>query len=601
MAVSDVKIALDSFLNSDEPRAIALTGNWGRGKTFFWKAEIEEFLRDRNIGGKVKYSYVSLFGISSMAELKDAIFENVVSSTDVLGGATEETLRANADSLAGEQGAEAPIRDASCSSRMTSWFRRQTDQGLSNGRKHFSLLKAFPGLDRLGPFARSAAFLSIRQHIICFDDIERRGKGLEAGDVFGLISLLKEQRQCKVIAILNGDALVDADRTEYDSFREKVFDAEVKYSPSPLECANLVFGENDRNLVFASECSQRLGITNVRILQRIRRAMEVLIPKVQSYENAIARQVIQSLVLLAWCYNSKEFGTPSYQHVKGLGYVDFLSLKDSKERPKEEVKWNELLKAYGYQNTDDLDSQICFYLENGFLVNERFLGAVESINASVLQSKAQGAFSDIWDIYHGSFKDNEADLVKAIKDRLLEGAKWISVTNVDGVVRLLRELKRNDFADELVNRWIEVTGRLDVEKLNLEAEPLSRHVEDESFRKKLAAAFMALRGRPTLDAVIRKIAEGGGWNAVVDEQVLSAASPKDFYHFFKSIDDRSLHKYVKACLQFGAFVNVSEAQLRIAENAKDALRKIGVESELNRIRVRGFGVEVPEASGDSTL
>ena len=411
-----------------------------------------------------------------------------------------------------------------------------------------------------------------------------------------MISLLTEQRQCRVIAILNSDVLEDADRKEYESFREKVFDFEIKYAPSSLECANLVFGDKDRNLLLAGEYSQRLGITNIRILQRIRRAMEALVPKVQGYESEITRQVIQSLVLLAWCYNSKESGTPSYQHVKGLGYGDFLSLKDKKEQPREEVEWNELLKTYGYQNTDDLDSQICFYLENGFLVNERFLGAVENINASVLQSKAQGAFSDIWDIYHGSFKDNEADLVKAIKDRLLEGAKWIGVTNVDGVVRLLRELKRNDLADELVDHWIEVIARLDVEKLNLEAEPLSRHVQDEAFRKKLATAFMALRERPTLDAVIRKIAEDGGWNAVVDEQVLSEASSKDFYHFFKSIEDKHLHKYVKACLQFGGFANASEAQLRIAENAKDALRKIGAESELNRIRVRGSGIEVPEPS-----
>ena len=61
-----------------------------------------------------------------------------------------------------------------------------------------------------------------------------------------------------------------------------------------------------------------------------------------------------------------------------------------------------------------------------------------------------------------------------------------------------------------------------------------------------------------------------------------------------------LHSYVKACLRFGEFGNASNIQLGIAENVKVALRKIGAETELNRIRVRGFGIEVPEASDDST-
>ena len=537
---------------------------------------------------------MSLFGISSISELKDAIFENTVFSTEVLEGATAETLLANTRSLADEQSGPAPTKHAEGLGSLVK-FSRQIGHKI---RKHLSLIEELPWLNKLGPFARSAAFLSIHRYIICFDDIERRGRGLEPKEIFGLISLLTEQRQCRVIAILNSDALAGADRHEYESFREKVFDFEIKYAPSPIECANLVFGEKDHNLLFASECSQRLGITNVRILQRIRRAMEVLVPKVQGYENEVTRQVIQSLVLLTWCYNSTESGTPSYQHVKGLGYMDFLSLKDNKEQPREEVEWNDLLKAYGYRTTDDFDSQICFYLENGFLVNERFLRVLEDLKASVLQSKAQGAFSDIWDIYHGSFKDNEADLVKAIKDRLLAGAKWIGVTNVNGAISLLRELKRNSLADELINHWIEVTASLNMEKLNLDAEPFSDQVRDEVFRNKLATAF--LQKQPTLDTVIHKIAGDNGWS-VVDEQVLSKASSKDFYHFFKSIEDRSLHKYVKACLQFGGFSNASETQLHIAENAKVALRKIGAESELNRIRVRGFGIEVLEASDDSTL
>jgi hypothetical protein len=174
------------------------------------------------------------------------------------------------------------------------------------------------------------------------------------------------------------------------------------------------------------------------------------------------------------------------------------------------------------------------------------------------------------------------------------------VTNVNGAISLLRELKRNSLAEELIDHWIEVTASLNMEKMNLDAEPFSDQVRDEVFRNKLTTAFVALQKQPTLDTVIYKIAGDNGWS-VADVQVLSEASSKDFYHFFKSVEDTNLYKYVKACLRFGEFGDASEAQLRIAENTKDALRKIGAECELNRIRVRGFGIEVPEASNDSTL
>ena len=371
-----------------------------------------------------------------------------------------------------------------------------------------------------------------------------------------------------------------------------MFDFEIKYVPSPSDCGNLVFDKKDPNLLLASQYTQMLGITNIRILQRIRRAIGVLVPKVQVYEPEITRNVIHSLVLLTWCYNGKEPGTPSYEYLKRSSYFGFSPRRDKKEQPSEEIEWNEVLQMYGYQTTDEVDGQICFYLENGFLANEKFLTAVESLNASILQSKAQGAFSDIWDIYHGSFKDNETDLINAINDRLRAGAKWISLGNVHDAISLLRELKKNDLADELIDHWIKVTTGLNVENLNLDAAPFSDQIRDEVFRRKLKTAFAAEQKQLPFETVMFNITRGNGWS-FVDEQVLAGASSKDFYHFFKNTEDGNLHKYVKACLRFGEFANPSEAQLRIAENTKDALRKIGAESLLNGIRVRGFGIEIP--------
>ena len=62
--------------------------------------------------------------------------------------------------------------------------------------------------------------LQLRKLIICVDDLERLGKTLDVGDVMGFISLLKEQRRCKVAVILNEEAL-SQHKLDFDKYFEK--------------------------------------------------------------------------------------------------------------------------------------------------------------------------------------------------------------------------------------------------------------------------------------------------------------------------------------------------------------------------------------------
>ena len=72
--MSAIEIASEvvmQFLERESPGVLAIKGNWGVGKTYFWK----EFIRqNRRKFREISYSYVSLFGVSSVAELKKAIF-----------------------------------------------------------------------------------------------------------------------------------------------------------------------------------------------------------------------------------------------------------------------------------------------------------------------------------------------------------------------------------------------------------------------------------------------------------------------------------------------------------------------------------------------
>ncbi len=572
MSTTNVTKAIDSFLKNVEPKAIALTGNWGRGKTFFWNSVIKQQCSDRP-DWNIKYAYVSLFGISSLSELREAIFENAVASEHLAQDNTEWSFGKSLESL------EEAIGDKDLG--------KLAKTGDASFRKSFTLLESLPVLNKLGPFARSAAFLSVRRYVICFDDLERRANGLAIKEVFGLISLLTEQRQCKVIAILNTDALSEEDRKQYDAFREKVFHFEIKYDPNPSDCSNLVFGSGDSSLVRAGVYSRRLGITNIRILQRIKSAIETLTPYAQNLDNKVLEQIISSSVILCWCYNNKEGDAPPYDYIKNLGYADFISTRDN-ERGSLEEKWKDILTDYRYRTSDSLDLEICFFLENGYVAEERFKNAAAERSAAAMQERAQGAFSDIWDLYHGSFRNNQDELLETITLRLRDSAKWISLNNVNGVISLLRELKEDTVANTCADIWIDANrpaGDRDLESYGL---PI-----DAIFKGKLLEFMSASEKRPTLAEIISKISDDTGWRKT-EEQVLAEAKIEDYYDFFISTEGKQLHSYVKACLRFGTFANASEQQLLIAQKAEAALQKLATASQLNRVRVSSFGIKLPE-------
>ena len=64
------------FLKTQEPEVIAITGEWGVGKTYTWHAELTEARTDQKYGLD-RYSYVSLFGLNSLEALKLALVENL--------------------------------------------------------------------------------------------------------------------------------------------------------------------------------------------------------------------------------------------------------------------------------------------------------------------------------------------------------------------------------------------------------------------------------------------------------------------------------------------------------------------------------------------
>jgi len=82
---------LTRFLIDTSPEVICVRGRWGVGKTYAWKKALKEVATNGKMAFSA-YSYVSLFGITTIEQLKYAIFENRTSGEAIATGANLESV-----------------------------------------------------------------------------------------------------------------------------------------------------------------------------------------------------------------------------------------------------------------------------------------------------------------------------------------------------------------------------------------------------------------------------------------------------------------------------------------------------------------------------
>ncbi|MBZ0258883.1 hypothetical protein K8I31_22665 [bacterium] len=76
MNITNTKNCVQMFLKSDDPEVLVIKGVWGVGKTYSWKNWLIE-LKEKSEVSKSNYSYVSLFGVKSITELKTKIYSSM--------------------------------------------------------------------------------------------------------------------------------------------------------------------------------------------------------------------------------------------------------------------------------------------------------------------------------------------------------------------------------------------------------------------------------------------------------------------------------------------------------------------------------------------
>lgn len=559
MSLSSVNAALDDLLAGDTPQAVALKGEWGRGKSYFWRTYLVS--RGARISRLKTYSYVSLFSLDSLGAVKEAIFANA-----------EALELTGAHGQGGTGGQE--------SKRF--WHRAQ--KVAHSATKYTDLIKLIPHAGELGALVHTAAFGTVKDYLICIDDLERRPAGLGLRDVLGLVAMLRDQRDCRVVVIVNSDALRSDSDKDFELLREKVFDYEVAFEPSAAECADIALPDKDYER--PRRLAESLKITNIRVLLRAKRLLKTLQPFAKNAGERIQAQIDHSGVLLAWCFNSRAGDAPPYEYVKNLNYTRLLELDPSKVSD-DQKRWNELLWEYGFKATDALDLEICRTLERGFVDPEALVKILEEQAATDRRGALENNFHRAWEIYHNGFGDDAHRLAEAFSASMREGAQFISAMNASAAVGLLRELSQEALADELTTVWIAAQLASNPGELNIAESVWQSDIRDAKFRDAAQAAFASLKAdnRP-IGEVLMAIVERSGWSES-DVCSLAAASPDDYYALFKATSGPQIKSIVRAALRFGELAS-SPAYVKIGADAREALLRIASESQLDARRVRAF-------------
>jgi hypothetical protein len=552
-----VKSEIQRFLASATPEVLCIRGKWGVGKTFAWMQYLGEAERDKRLGLD-RYAYVSLFGLNDLEALRYSIFESTVASGQFLHGPDIGSLRASLEKAGNLR------------------------------KKALPLAKTFLnslGLGDAGEALSRAAFLSVRNQLVCIDDLERAGDSLRIRDVLGLASMLKEQRQCKVVLLLNDERLDEIDSNELKRQLEKVVDVSLTFEPTADEAAAIAFPNQTAVTQLIREKTVKLGITNIRVIKKIERLANRLIELLSQVRPEIQSQGIHAIVLGGWSVLQPDNTPPTdfiRRHNRGWS---FMKSKEG-DMSDDERRWTDVIEAYGWSHCDDLDDAIFDGVIAGYFDEARVLEAAREVQAQYDNSKENSPFSKAWRRYHDSFSVDDDVLL----DALFEGAKLslptISPLNMNGTTVLLREFGWGAQADELIALYV-AQPELDPDWLDEDvgrwgAEPIDPRLL-EAFNK-LKADTIDTRDPKT---VLVGMVANSVWNED-DIVLLGKQSPEDFVAIFESAEGPGLRSVVKFALSLGA--HEGENYKLIGSSVREALRSIAARSPLRRKKIESYGV-----------
>jgi hypothetical protein len=541
------------FLGGIDPGVLCVSGEWGVGKTFLWRSVLDTLRNARELS-LTRYSYVSLFGLNSLDDVKSSLFENM------------EWLDQDATDFAGRGKAGAKALAA-------------------RAKKLSELAGALPWVGQAFSKARSLYFSLIQSQIICIDDLERRSNNLDLKDVLGLISFLREQRGCKVALLLNAERL-GGDKDEFYDLLEKVIETKVVLAPTAAESAAIALTGQDVISVALRRHCETLGIRNIRVLKQIERLVRRIDEIVRDFPQPIRDQATHSVTLFGWSkYDRANAPKMEFLNINSIERYLAHRSENGTKTTEEEAIWEALLEKYKYTRTDNFDLALLKCVDSMVLDVDGILTEARALQEQRRIGALHGTFESAWRRFHDSFDDDENKVVEQIVDCTKKAFEVVSLPNLNEAVALLKSLGRESEATELLKFFA--------------------HNRDSNYWTK-EDPFGRGPFLPEIDAVVKDKSEVEPEDFDVaaalvlaaenyDASTISklAAVPVETYCELISVArGAQLRKLILSALDFRRIANATDDMERVIMLMEGALRMVGRTSRLNAIRIKKYGVSI---------
>ena len=223
--IDKIKEKLIQIFKDESAVCTTINGEWGVGKTYFW----HKFVEDNSKKLNKSFVYISLFGKDSINQIVKEIILQAYRASKVISEVSEKAKYLKFDKILDSVVPTLGSAIIGC----ISFFEKKDFENI----------------------------------VICFDDFERLSNKLSIKDVFGLISELKEQKNCHIVMIFNADEVKFDGETK--KYKDKIIDYEFEYSPSVEDTYKMV---KDRLKCFKEYPLQYFkdkNINNIRVMRRV--------------------------------------------------------------------------------------------------------------------------------------------------------------------------------------------------------------------------------------------------------------------------------------------------------------------------------------------
>lgn len=563
MSLSVSKSNVEELIQDADNRVIALSGKWGTGKSHLWRS-VQKSSTDNAVKDAL---YVSLFGIKDIAQLKLKIVQSAIP-----GENTGPTAR----------------------------------EFVSTTVKHaLKFIRSLhPSLEALDELAMLAMPALLRNRFIVIDDIERKHVDFDIGEVMGFIDEYTQVYGARILLILNSDQL--SDKKLWDTLREKVIDHEVALETTPEEAFDIAVTNYpsrwDKTIRLATiHC----GISNIRILQKIIRAVDRILGDRSDLSDDILMRVIPSTVLVAAIHFKGLQDGPTLEFLEQLNTgAHYIAMREREksgaltEDDKKTKKWIALLQALGVHATDEYEELLVRFMKSGILEAENVKGILDRY---IAEKDAFDSRERCWAFFARETWDPEltdAELL-AEASELVPAAHYLDASTITALVSSVAQLQGGQpVADQMLVKWLEDFRKKEFTEFHYQNR-FGREVHPEILQE-----FKALEERlsplPSLLDVCKHIAKNNAWGEP-QEDAMRAATSEQFQTEIKRLSGPDLKTFMTQNMEYFSNRRNCEKHFGSAmQSFLDACRVICFEDEVPR-RTKMIRMLFRESHAESML